>query len=118
MFADGIADSWLVDYANSELASIAHKPKISTLSPQCVLCMFAGGIADSWLVDYQATKNVLDAAREAGANHFVLLSAICVQRPLLEFQKAKLKFEAELQVRGGGGGTAGWGGGFSKGRRL
>jgi len=59
-----------------------------------------GGIADSWLVDYQATKNVLDAAREAGANHFVLLSAICVQKPLLEFQKAKLKFEAELQAAG------------------
>ncbi|MEO1489813.1 MAG: epimerase, partial [Pseudomonadota bacterium] len=28
--------------------------------------------------------------------HFVLLSAICVQRPHLEFQRAKLAFEAEL----------------------
>jgi divinyl chlorophyllide a 8-vinyl-reductase len=28
----------------------------------------------------------------------VLLSAICVQKPLLEFQRAKLKFEAELQA--------------------
>lgn len=36
--------------------------------------------------------------REKGAQHFVLLSAICVQKPLLEFQKAKLKFESELQV--------------------
>lgn len=34
----------------------------------------------------------------SGASHFVLLSAICVQKPLLEFQKAKLKFEAELQT--------------------
>lgn len=49
-------------------------------------------------MDYQATKNVLDCARAAGASHFVLLSAICVQKPLLEFQKAKLKLEAELQV--------------------
>jgi nucleoside-diphosphate-sugar epimerase len=47
---------------------------------------------------WQATKNVLDAARSAGASHFVLLSAICVQKPLLEFQRAKLKLEAELQV--------------------
>ncbi|CAL4931019.1 unnamed protein product [Urochloa decumbens] len=31
-----------------------------------------------------------------GASHFVLLSAICVQKPLLEFQRAKLKFEEEL----------------------
>lgn len=46
----------------------------------------------------QATKNVLDVAREKGASHFVLLSAICVQKPLLEFQRAKLKLEADLQV--------------------
>lgn len=64
-----------------------------------------GGKKDSWLVDYQATKNVLDVAREQGASHFVLLSAICVQKPLLEFQKAKLKFEADLQV----GPCWGWG---------
>lgn len=30
----------------------------------------------------------------------MLLSAICVQRPLLTFQKAKLKFEAALQAAG------------------
>ncbi|GAX78735.1 hypothetical protein CEUSTIGMA_g6172.t1 [Chlamydomonas eustigma] len=60
-----------------------------------------GGKKDSWLIDYQATKNVLDVAREKGASHFVLLSAICVQKPLLEFQKAKLKLEADL-LQGGG----------------
>ncbi|CAI6006687.1 unnamed protein product [Closterium sp. NIES-64] len=53
--------------------------------------------ADSWLIDYTATKNSLEAGKKAGATHFVLLSAICVQRPLLEFQRAKLKFEKELQ---------------------
>lgn len=51
-------------------------------------------------MDYQATKNVLDAARKAGAKHFVLLSAICVQKPLLEFQRAKLKLEDELAAAG------------------
>jgi divinyl chlorophyllide a 8-vinyl-reductase len=55
-----------------------------------------GGIKDSWDIDYQATKNVLDVSREFGAKHFVLLSAICVQKPLLTFQAAKLKFEQEL----------------------
>mmetsp|Transcript_31623 Transcript_31623/g.100843 ORF Transcript_31623/g.100843 Transcript_31623/m.100843 type:complete len:230 (-) Transcript_31623:39-728(-) len=30
------------------------------------------------------------------ARHFVLLSAICAQKPLLEFQRAKLKLEGEL----------------------
>ena len=31
-----------------------------------------GGIKDSWDIDYQATKNVLDVARENNAKHFVL----------------------------------------------
>jgi hypothetical protein len=43
---------------------------------------------------------VLEAARGAGAAHFVLLSAICVQKPLLEFQHAKLKLEGALQAAG------------------
>ncbi|XP_063941531.1 divinyl chlorophyllide a 8-vinyl-reductase, chloroplastic-like [Daucus carota subsp. sativus] len=50
----------------------------------------------SWKIDYEATKNSLVAGKKYGASHFVLLSAICVQKPLLEFQRAKLKFEAEL----------------------
>ncbi|KAK2646465.1 hypothetical protein Ddye_021660 [Dipteronia dyeriana] len=56
----------------------------------------SGGVKDSWKIDYEATKNSLDAGKNHGASHFVLLSAICVQKPLLEFQRAKLKFEAEL----------------------
>jgi len=59
-----------------------------------------GGIRDSWMIDYQATRNALDAALAAGAGHFILLSAICVQKPMLEFQRAKLKFEKELQESG------------------
>jgi len=56
-----------------------------------------GGIRDSWAVEYRANQNLLEAARLAGADKFVLLSAICVQRPRLEFQKAKLAFESELR---------------------
>ncbi|KAB2599453.1 divinyl chlorophyllide a 8-vinyl-reductase [Pyrus ussuriensis x Pyrus communis] len=56
----------------------------------------SGGVKDSWKIDYEATKNSLVASRKRGASHFVLLSAICVQKPLLEFQRAKLKFESEL----------------------
>ncbi|WJX22655.1 3,8-divinyl protochlorophyllide a 8-vinyl-reductase (NADPH) [Trifolium repens] len=55
-----------------------------------------GGVKDSWKIDYEATKNSLLAGRKLGASHFVLLSAICVQKPLLEFQRAKLKLEDEL----------------------
>lgn len=61
-----------------------------------------GGKKDSWKIDYEATKNSLEAGVAAGASHFVLLSAICVQKPLLEFQKAKLRFESELANYGNG----------------
>ncbi len=55
-----------------------------------------GGVKDSWAIDYRATRNALDAGISAGIGQFVLLSAICVQKPMLEFQRAKLKFEKEL----------------------
>ena len=57
----------------------------------------SGGRKDSWAIDHDATLNAYREGRLAGAAHFVLLSAICVQKPLLEFQKAKLAFEAVLQ---------------------
>ena len=42
------------------------------------------------------TSSRLAAARAAGVSHVVLLSALCVQKPLLAFQHAKLAFEREL----------------------
>ena len=56
----------------------------------------SGAPKDAEAVDYRANRNLLTAAEQAGAGHFVLLSAICVQRPKLAFQRAKLAFEAEL----------------------
>jgi divinyl chlorophyllide a 8-vinyl-reductase len=56
-----------------------------------------GAPADAWQVDHQANLNLLAAAQRAQASRFVLLSAICVQRPLLAFQHAKLAFEATLR---------------------
>jgi divinyl chlorophyllide a 8-vinyl-reductase len=56
--------------------------------------------ADAWAIDHRAHVHALDAARRAGVSRFVLLSALCVQKPLLEFQRAKLAFEAELAQSG------------------
>jgi divinyl chlorophyllide a 8-vinyl-reductase len=55
---------------------------------------------DAWAVDYQAHSDALKLAGQAGIGQMVLLSAICVQKPLLEFQKAKLAFEQELIASG------------------
>ena len=67
-----------------------------------VSCMASrtGAPADAWAVDHAAHSAVLSAAKQAGVAQFTLLSAICVQKPLLAFQHAKLAFEAELQSCG------------------
>ena len=52
---------------------------------------------DAYAIDYQATKNCLDSGIATGARHFVLLSAFCCKNPWLQFQQAKLKFEADLE---------------------
>lgn len=52
--------------------------------------------ADAWAIDRDANLNALQAARAAGVAHFILVSAICVQKPRLAFQFAKLDFEKAL----------------------
>jgi len=67
-----------------------------------ISCMASrtGTPRDAWAIDHQAQLNALAAAQAAGVGHFVLLSAICVQKPLLAFQHAKLAFEAALIASG------------------
>ena len=55
-----------------------------------------GAPRDAWAIDHQAHLLALAAAKSAGVSHVVLLSAICVQKPLLAFQQAKLAFERAL----------------------
>ncbi|XP_024380255.1 divinyl chlorophyllide a 8-vinyl-reductase, chloroplastic [Physcomitrium patens] len=84
------------------ITSALQSPNINVDVVISCLASRTGGKKDSWKIDYQATRNSLDAGVARGASHFVLLSAICVQKPLLEFQKAKLKFEDELVNYGNG----------------
>ena len=67
-----------------------------------VSCMASrtGVPADAWAIDHRAHVRALEAAQAAGVSHMVLLSAICVQRPLLAFQHAKLAFEQVLMASG------------------
>lgn len=55
-----------------------------------------GAPRDAWAIDHQAHLHALTAAMGAGVTQMVLLSAICVQKPQLAFQQAKLAFEKEL----------------------
>eukprot|EP00638_Chattonella_subsalsa_P007967 CAMPEP_0117758642 /NCGR_PEP_ID=MMETSP0947-20121206/15511_1 /TAXON_ID=44440 /ORGANISM="Chattonella subsalsa, Strain CCMP2191" /LENGTH=367 /DNA_ID=CAMNT_0005578891 /DNA_START=115 /DNA_END=1218 /DNA_ORIENTATION=- len=99
------------DQASEKLFDGAQVKIADVTDPESLKTAFDGGVdavisclasrsgikKDSWLIDYQATLNSLDAARAYGAKHFVLLSAFCVRKPLLEFQHAKLQFEAALR---------------------
>ena len=59
-----------------------------------------GAPHDAWAIDHQAHVHALHVARQAGVTQMVLLSAICVQKPRLAFQQAKLAFEKALVESG------------------
>jgi divinyl chlorophyllide a 8-vinyl-reductase len=59
-----------------------------------------GAPKDAWAIDHQAHVHALAASRNAGIAQVVLLSAICVQKPVLAFQQAKLAFERVLVESG------------------
>ena len=71
--------------------------------PQAIVSCLAsrtGAPADAWAIDHAAHSTALAAAKTAGAAQFVLLSALCVQKPRLAFQHAKLSFETDLMASG------------------
>ncbi len=55
---------------------------------------------DAWAIDYAAHVSALQACKAAKVTQFIYLSAICVQKPILAFQHAKLAFERELIASG------------------
>lgn len=59
-----------------------------------------GAPDDAWRVDHDAHVAALALAKATGVGHMILLSAICVQKPLLGFQQAKLAFERVLAGSG------------------
>ncbi|MGY6695001.1 MAG: NAD(P)H-binding protein [Roseinatronobacter sp.] len=85
-----------IDFTDQECI---HQVFASVRADAVISCMTSrsGVPSDAWNVDYLAHSRALKAAHAAGIGKFVLLSAICVQKPFLEFQRAKLAFEAELR---------------------
>ena len=97
---DNNASARFVDVTNS--ASIARDGFKGEKFDVVMSCMASrtGAPKDAWAIDHQAHLAILSAAQEAGVSHFVQLSAICVQKPVLEFQHAKLAFEKALKESG------------------
>ena len=86
----------------TDAASVAREGLCGERFDAVVSCMASrtGAPKDAWAVDYEANLHALSAAKAAGVGHFVLLSAICVQKPRLAFQHAKLAFERALMDSG------------------
>ncbi len=81
----------------SQIESFFKTLKVKPYTVISCLASRKGGVLDSWNVDYSLNKFFLDLCKKEGIQRFILLSAICVQKPTLEFQKAKLAFESLLQ---------------------
>ena len=78
-----------------------HAPDLAGHRAGAVVSCLAsrsGAPADAWAIDHAAHLAILRAAEAAGIPRFVLVSAICVQKPRLAFQHAKLAFEAALRA--------------------
>lgn len=86
----------------TDAASVAQDGFCAERFDVLVSCLASrtGVPRDAWAIDHQANVTALHAARQAGVTHMVVLSAICVQKPKLAFQHAKLAFEQELIASG------------------
>ena len=82
----------------TDAASLARDGLCGERFDALVSCLTSrtGAPKDAWAIEYDAHVAALAAAKAAGISHMVLLSAICVQKPLLAFQHAKLAFEKVL----------------------
>ena len=91
------AEVRVVDVSQQMDVSLA----LAEMTPDVVISCLAsrsGAPKDARAVDLDANMHLLIASESQAVSHFVLLSAICVQRPHLAFQKAKLEFEAALKA--------------------
>lgn len=93
-----LGDAELVEFSATDETE-THQVLAQYKPDTIVSCLASrSGVADdARLVDYQANLNLLRAAEVAGVRHFILVSAICVQKPRLAFQHAKLAFEEKLK---------------------
>jgi len=91
-----------VDALTKKLTEIAQDGNGIDSIVSC-LASRSGIKKDAYAIDYQATLNCLNSGLSPSVNarHFTLLSAFCVKNPWLQFQQAKLKFEAALQDQDG-----------------
>ena len=91
------------DVVKADVTDPGSLPEIFSKKIDVVISCLAchSGLAEDFdNIDYRATLRILNAAIENGTTQFILLSAICVRKPDLPLQLAKLKMEDAL-IRSG-----------------
>ena len=88
----------VADVTNPASMAQAFRRKVDAVI-SCLGC-HSGLAEDFEAIDYKATLDILNLAKAQGARQFILLSAICVRKPELPLQLAKLKIEDELMRSG------------------
>ena len=78
--------------SSSDVKKLARKYKVIDIIISCIGSR-NGSKKEATEVEYNANKNLLELGKNCNVKQFILLSAICVQKPKLAFQKAKLEFE-------------------------
>jgi len=88
----------VIKISNSDNNWIADLEKVDVI----ISCLASrtGEPEDAHLVDYKLNCLLLEKAKALKCSQFILLSAICVQKPRLAFQFEKLAFEEELKKSG------------------
>ena len=92
-------DRLILDIIQTERAKTTFNIPTGASVISCISSR-TGTAQDAHNIDYQMNMSLLDSARVSDAKIFLMLSAICVQKPKLAFQHAKLKFEDALQTSG------------------
>jgi len=92
-------DRLILDIIQTERAKTTFNIPTGASVISCISSR-TGTAQDAHNIDYQMNVSLLDCARVSDAKIFLMLSAICVQKPKLAFQHAKLKFEDALQTSG------------------
>lgn len=88
------------DVENPAELEVLFKKYSKGLDVVCSCLASATGIkGEPERIDYQATLNLLNACKTAGGRHFILLSAFCVAKPLLELQRQKLRVSLFINSR-------------------
>ena len=88
----------VIKISNNDNNWIADLEKVDVI----ISCLSSrtGEPKDAHLVDYKLNCLLLEKAKALKCSQFILLSAICVQKPRLTFQFEKLAFEEELKKSG------------------